>query len=219
MDIAEVPRVARRQAGVFTAAQALAEGWSRRTIRRRLASARWCYVTGWALARRPPVGQVWTGFQLAVAAWLTIPGAVISHRTAGLMHGFPLEPVDAECAHVICLHRRSGRNIVVHRLRLDDNEIEHHSCGLRFTSEQRTALDLLTVLALPNALDLWAWVCSRKIVAVADLEAAIGRRRYWHGRPRLQELLDLVRDGAVSGAEWVLHSLLREAGSADGRRG
>jgi len=216
MDIDEVPAVAARHGGVFTAAQAQSEGWTSRQVRRRLAAGRWRYVAGRAIARAVPPGlaRIWTAFQLAVAAQLTMPGVVASHWTAGLLHGFPLEqPLGPESSHVISRGRHeSGRSSVVHHLRLDDDEIERHASGLLLTTQQRTALDLLSIMAIPAALDLWAWVSSRKILDVAGLEAAISRRRHWRGRPQPQQILTLVRGGAVSGAEFVLHGLLREAG-------
>jgi hypothetical protein len=44
------------------------------------------------------------------------------------------------------------------------------------------------------------------------LEAAVVRRRNWHGCARLGALSRVVQGGAVSGAEFVLHSMLGEAG-------
>lgn len=142
-----------------------------------------------------------------------MPGVVTSHWTAGLLHGFPLDRTAPEGSHVISRGRNeSGRGIVVHRLRLDDDEIVSHPSRFLLTSKQRTALDLLSIMSTAAGLDLWAWVTSRKILDVAGLEAAISRRFHWYGCPQLQRILELVRGGAVSGAEFVLHALLREAG-------
>jgi Protein of unknown function (DUF559) len=210
VDVRAVPAVAHRQGGVFTADQARDAGWTSRQIRRRLATGHWQYVAGYAMALAS--GQPWTAFQLAVAAHLSMPGVVISHETAGLLHGFPLSrPIGS--AQVITQARDdSGRNITVHRLRLDQREICSISPGLPVTSKARTALDLLSAMATADGLDLWAWVSSRAILDVGALEAAIVRRLHWYGRSRLTHLLKLVRGGAVSGAEFLLHSLLREAG-------
>lgn len=222
-----VPLAAARQGGVFTMAQALSEGWTTRQIRRRMAAGRWRYVAGWALARAVPSGPppVWTAFQLAVAAQLTIPSLVSSHWTAGLIHGFPIAEDDdshlvptnshggSSRSHVISPGwRESSRGLVVHCLRLDSDEIASHASTFRITSKYRTALDLLSNMSMPAALDLWAWVSSRQILDLGALEAAIDQRRRWHGRPQLQQLLALVHGGAVSAAEFVLHQLLREAG-------
>ena len=73
-------------------------------------------------------------------------------------------------------------------------------------------MDLLSVLPAPDGLDLWAWVSSRGILDLATLESAVAARRNWHGRPLLGRLLSTVSGGAVSGAEFLLHSLLRKAG-------
>jgi hypothetical protein len=213
MNIDDVPRAAARQGGVFTSGQAQREGWTPRQIRRRLAAGRWSYVAGWALARTDLCGKPWTAFQLAIAAWLTIPTVVSSHWTAALLHGFPVESPETKCAHVTSGARIApGRSIVVHNLRLADHEIARYAANVRITSKERTALDLLSIMPLSAALDLWAWVSSRKILDPAGLEAAISRRRRWRGRPQLQQILQLVGSGAVSGAEFLLHQLLREAG-------
>jgi very-short-patch-repair endonuclease len=214
LDLEAVPRVAAKQGGVFTMAQARSEGWTHRQIRRRLAAGRWQYVAGWALARANEQEQPWTGFQLSVAAQLTIPSLVRSHWTAGELHGFPLEPCAVKAlSHVTApTWRQSQRNLRIHCLRLDESEIELHASGLRITTKPGTALDLLSTLALPEALDLWAWVSSRGILDPEALEAATAWWERWHGRPQLRQLLELVGDGAVSGAEFILHRLLREAG-------
>ena len=213
-DLEAVPRIAAKQGGVFTMAQARGEGWTHRQIRRRLAAGRWQYVAGWALARAKEQEQPWTAFQLSVAAQLTIPALVSSHWTAGELHGFPLEPSTKKAlSHVIApAWLPSQRNLRVHCLRLNQSEIELHASGFRITTKPRTALDLLSTVAIPEALDLWAWVSSRGILDRDALEAATARRERWHGRPQLGQLLALVGGGAVSGAEFVLHRLLREAG-------
>lgn len=102
-----VPSIAQKQGGVFTAAQAREEGWTARTVRRRIATKCWVYVAGRGLARP---GRRWTAFQLAVAARLSLPDPVISHRTAAELHGFPLgepEPVP-ECHVTMNTHRHTG---------------------------------------------------------------------------------------------------------------
>ena len=205
-----VPAVARRQGGVFTADQARAEGWTGRTIRRRIAAHRWVYVAGRALAEP---AERWTAFQLATAARLTYPQGVISHRTAAVLHGFPgMDRCEQVCDVTFTTSRRPGRAIRVHMLRLDPVDVEITRAGLRITTRERTALDCLATLDLTDALDLWAWVSTRRVLDRARLDAAIARRRHWYGTPQLTRLRDLVADGAVSGAEYEFHRLLREAG-------
>jgi Protein of unknown function (DUF559) len=235
--IQDVPFVASRQGGVFTAQQALTEGWTMRQIRRRLTAGRWVFVAGRAMALRPGApapgragpgrlsgqgGQsqfgglaapVWTSFQLAFAAHLTMPGAISSHLTAGVLHGFPLRQDRDPVAHVIS-HRRHDLvpGIQVHRLRLAAEDTDVHGAGFSITTPSRTALDLLAWMSFAQALDLWAWTSTREVLDVAGLERAISERRRRHGSPRLRALLQVVRSGAASGGEARLHTLLDAAG-------
>jgi hypothetical protein len=206
---AAVPEVARRQGGVFTAAQARAEGWTDRTIRRRIEARRWVHVAGRGLAE--PTDR-WTAFQLAMAAQLTLPKAVISHRTAAALHGFPgLGDHEQTCDVILTARGRGGRGIKAHLLRLDPKEMQIRASGLRITSASRTALDCLALLPIAAALDLWAWVSTRGILDQAQLRNAIAARRNWYGTARLRLLGDLVATGAVSGAEYLFHQLLLQA--------
>jgi hypothetical protein len=211
-----VPILAGRRAGVFTAEQACDEGWTTRQIRRRLAAGRWGYVAGFAMGARP--GPRWTALQLAHAADLSVTGAIVSHSTAGRLHGFPI-PVQ-ECAEVIAGRRHdSGRNLRVHRVQLDEGDLRELPSGLVVTGPRRTALDLLGRLDPPEALDLWAWVSSRGVLTADDLLEATAVRRWRPGVRALRDLHALVKDGAVSRAELLLHELLREAGVIDWQAG
>jgi Protein of unknown function (DUF559) len=194
---------------VFTAAQARAEGWTDRMIRRRIVAGRWVYVAGRALAEP---SDRWTAFQFAMAAHLSLPKAVISHRTAGALHGFPEVFDEQVCEVILGVHRRAGRAITAHLLRLDPAEIEVSRSGLPITSPRRTAIDCLATLSFVAALDLWAWVSSRQILDRSQLGEAIEARRNWYGTAQLRRIDELVADGAVSAAEHLFHELLRQAG-------
>jgi hypothetical protein len=209
--IRELPAAATRQGGVFSAVQALADGWTSRQIRRRIDAGRWAYVAGIGLGRRLEHGAVWTDFQLAVAARLTMPGSVISHHTAARLHGFPM-PLQRS-AHLINRNRRDVcRNIEVHRLHVAAHELVTTAGGLVVTDPQRTAVDLLATVPLEEALDLWSWTSSRSILDRPALEAALVRRYKWSGSSRLRELLRTTRTGPADQAELRLHDLLRVAG-------
>ncbi|HST85785.1 MAG TPA: DUF559 domain-containing protein [Kineosporiaceae bacterium] len=207
-----VPKIALRQGGMFTAEQARREGWTARTVRRRIAARRWVYVAGRALAEPRPR---WTPFQLAMAARLSMRGIVISHRTAAGLHGFP-DPNPDEAApycHVIIgTHSAAGRRIRTHLLRLAESEIQDGACGLRLTTPARTAVDCLAAYDFGPALDLWAWVTNGRILDHEGLLAAIGSRPRWYGTAQLRRIADLVAGGAVSHAEFRMHDLLRAAG-------
>jgi len=198
---------------VFTAAQAREAGWTDRTIRRRIAARRWVYVAGQALAEP---SERWTAFQLATAAQLTYPQAVISHRTAADLHGFPdTDPGgdrhEQRCDVTFTTRRRAGRSIHVHLLRLERREIIVNRSGLRLTSPSRTAIDCLAGLPFPAALDLWAWVFTRRVLDQGDLDQAIAARTKWHGTTQLRRIRELVAGGAVSAAEFEFHQLLKQA--------
>jgi very-short-patch-repair endonuclease len=169
------------------------------------------YVAGRALAEP---GRRWTPFQLAVAARLSLRDVVISHRTAAGLHGFPDpddEPAVPECDVIIATHRQSGPRIRAHLLRLTESEIEAGPCGLRLTTAARTALDCLSAYPFGAALDLWAWVATRRLLDRDGLLAAVEARYNWHGTPQLKRIADLVAGGALSHAEFRLHELLRRA--------
>jgi very-short-patch-repair endonuclease len=108
--------------------------------------------------------------------------------------------------------RDAGRAIRVHVLRLDRADTAITRAGLRVTTPERTALDCLATFASTATLDLWAWVSSRRILDLAQLDRAIACRRHWYGTPQLIRLRELVGNGAVSGAEHQFHQILRDAG-------
>jgi hypothetical protein len=92
----DVPPVAARQCGVFTADQALDAGCSAGQVRRRRETGRWIRVAGRGLADAggggSGAGRRGDGpaAMLAWGAQLTWPGAVVCRRTAAALHGFPV---------------------------------------------------------------------------------------------------------------------------------
>ena len=76
--------VARRQWGVFSRAQAIAEGATSWTIRRRLAQRKWLEIQQ-GVYRFPGGHESW--HQKVIAATLSLPGAMASHRTAAFLWG------------------------------------------------------------------------------------------------------------------------------------
>jgi hypothetical protein len=92
--------VAGRQRGAFTFAQALAAGYPRRTIKRRIDSGAWSRrfpgVYGFGGAERTHLGDIWSSV-LAVG-----PAAVVTHETAALIHGaerLPTSPITLTVPH------------------------------------------------------------------------------------------------------------------------
>lgn len=207
----EVPAVASRQSGVFTSDQARAEGWRDHHVRHRLGQGQWRRVVGYGLAHRDvPDGDRARSLQLAWAACLTWPDAVLCRDVAGLVHSFPL-PVPAS-VHVYAPRGRSAtRGIHPHwrELTPDDRAV---SGGLPLTSPSRTAIDCLATLGWPRALDLYAWLTTRCVLHRDDLLDAVRSGTGRRGTPQLLRLVRTTRTGAVSGAESTFHGLLRRAG-------
>jgi hypothetical protein len=141
-DLSIAPRQAQVQGGVFTAAQARADGWTSRQVRRRLTAGRWLRVAGDGLALPAPR---WTAFQLAVAVRLTWPGSVAGHGTAALLHGMPV-PAEQVAEVITDKGHRSRRSIRAHVASLTPSEIDRLPNGLPLTTLRRTAADCLAGL-------------------------------------------------------------------------
>lgn len=203
-----VPFEAVNQAGLFTRRQAYDEGWTPRQVRRRVDAGRWRVVAGAALAS----SDVTIGpRQLAYAALLTWPGAVISHEVAGALHGFPVDPRGIGTATVAPPRALRAPSLRAHRLLLDPRDIGLLG-GIPVTRETRTAADLLGHLGWDEARDLWAWLVTRRRFDIGLLESAIQSRARRVGTAQLRRLLAASRMGALSAAENRFHGLLHEAG-------
>lgn len=207
--MADRPPVAAQQAGVFTRAQARAAGWSDDRIRHRLRTGGWLWLLGRGLVE---AGTPETPAAVAWAAHLTVPHGVLSHRTAGLLAGFPLPGADLRPAHLLADRHHRVAGVVIHRMPLgEDEQTVHH--GLPVTSRARTALDCLADLPSEEALRLWAWLRSRSVLDESMLARAVREDRFgWPGTPVLLGLLATVRGGAASHAERRLHRFLKRAG-------
>lgn len=210
----DVPAAASRQAGVFTAAQAVAAGWSARQVERRRSSGRWRRVCGKGLTARPQPDDAW---RRAWAAALTWPEAVIAGPTAAVLHGFPVEiGIDVD------VYSLAGRRPLVGlrpmRIRLEEDEVELVG-DVPVTSRQRTAVDCLAALPWSQALDLYAWLSTRKILTHTQLAAYTRHRFAKAGTAQLVRLLRATQGGAVSGAESLFHALMRRASVTGWRAG
>ena len=199
---------------MFTAGQAVEEGWTGRQVRRRREAGRWVRVAGDGLAAPAPR---WTPFQLALAAQPTWPGCVASHLTAAALHGFPV--ATEQVAHVITNKgHRPRRSITPDVSLLSADEVSRlpggpsSTGGPALTSVRSTAADCLAGLTPDAALDLWAWLSARRVLQHADLVDLVGSRRGWRGTTQLADLARATAGGAVSSAERRLHALLQEAG-------
>lgn len=204
-----VPAVAARQAGVFSRRQAVDEGWSQRQVSRRLASGTWRRVLGRGLTG--PTGPVAVQ-QLAWAASLSRPDAVVSHTTTALLRGWPVTH-DVQPVHLTGRGRGLPAlpGIRLHEVPLPANETERLR-GLSVTTTVRTAVDCLMTLPYREGMGLYAWLLSRDLFSHEDLGNAL---RAATGRPGVRRLLAVFRatgDGAASPAELLVHQVLREHG-------
>jgi len=209
-ELSTVPGVASRQGGVFTRAQARAEGWTTDQVKHRVAGGHWVRLTPSALVA---AGTPTTAGVLAWAATVTWPGAVLGHRTAALLHGFPVGGAAEAVAHVVLpVGRHPVPGIRPHVADLEAVELCRLGNGLTVTSPRRTALDCLASLPPDDAGRLLAWVVTRRVLTRADLAAAARERVGRAGTPQLLRLLRETRTGALSTAERRAHALLRRRG-------
>jgi hypothetical protein len=210
----DMPGIAGRQGGAFTARQATDEGWTPRQVRRRVTRGRW----------RPVVGRVLTASaappSVLARAWasqLLWPDAVSAAQTAALLWQLPV--TDDGLAHVIGERGWRARGARVHVVHLVPDDVTAGAHGLRVTSRSRTLHDCLAQLPFSEALDLYAWASSRAVLTRDDVVAGLRARAGRPGAGQLRRLLDVTASGAVSGGEHVLHSLMSGAGIIGWRAG
>jgi len=205
--VIEVPAAARGQAGAFTADQALAQGWTGRQLRRRLASGTWIRLPGKSLAAADCPRSAWRD---AWGVWLAWPDAVAAFRTAAELYGLPLEADGGP--HVWVPTWRKTPRVAVHTGPLRTDELQFLDEGLGVTSWLRTVTDCLALSDLDEALDLYAWLTTRERLTRGTF---MGQVRARFGRPgsgQLQRLARITRTGGVSAGEYRLHTLLQAAG-------
>jgi very-short-patch-repair endonuclease len=206
-DLGCVPVAAQRQAGAFTRTQAHAECWTPGQVSRRLRSGCWRRLAGRALVAADAAP---TAMALVWAVYLTWPDAVASHRTAALMHGFPIStPPQAEA--IVGRPVRSLADLTSHRLELptgDALRVDGRH-GPAVTTARRTAEDCLRTMDADAAAALLPWLVTRDVLSREQLAAAIRQRPATWGIGQLLRLLHDSQGGALSRAERRLHDALR----------
>lgn len=191
--------VAVKQGGVILRSQALDLGFTIEQIRHRLAVSDWIRLTDGSyrvLDMREPQHRL-------RAAVVVLPGAVVSHQSAGEIHGFPRVPeghavvmVHASTTHVL-------EGVTVHRTR--DLRADHVvSLGeLPVTSRERTIVDLAGVLHRRHLAELVDDCLAGGYVTLHGLAATfevVGRRGK-KGTAALRAIIDdRLGDTAVSGS-------------------
>jgi very-short-patch-repair endonuclease len=205
--LCRLDRIAGRQLGLFTRAQAVASGYSPFQIRRRVRRGDWLRVYGAALAYR---GCRLTSTVRAAAVHLAVPGSVLAGPTAAWWYGLdaPSDPVHLWLGPAN--HRRLP-DVRSYRDPLSPDDVRRAD-GMAVTGPGRTVFDCLRVLPEAEAATLLDRALQRGWTSMAELvsrtRAHVGRR----GAPRLVRLLRTVGNGTRSPAERQAVAILRSAG-------
>jgi len=200
-------RLLERQAGVVTLAQAVAEGMSAETVRRRARDGRWTrlhssvYLVG---------GHRLTGEARTWAAWLwggqrsTVSGPAAAFRQGMLLRAPDLVDVTVPAA----LHRRPGPGVRWHRHDLPPVDRVFLG-GLRVTAPALTAVE--TALCLPDGSTFLDRALQRH-VRFPTLYRTYCRHLGRPGWARARDLICASADRADSAAERLLIRILRDGG-------
>lgn len=199
-------RIAKRQLGLFTRADANRCGFTAYQVRRRVDTGEWQQVRDNVYTHR---GRPLKPMILAAAAHLAVPGSVIAGPSAALWYGLPVgDP--ATWLWTGPRGRSSLPGTAIFRGPLDGGDIRRAD-GMRITGPGRTVFDCLRVLpedialnVLDRALQRWWTHPAEQAQRVRD---AGGR----HGTARVQRLL-VAGCGTRSAAERVAVAILRKAG-------
>lgn len=168
----ELPESALTQDGVFTRAQARAEGWSDSRQRRLVRDGLWLSVAGSVFRHREVEEGPW---QRARAVALS--GRVPSHSTAAAIWGYAIPAAD--CHGIVEHGGGPSRRLQDHRLRPPADDLAQLE-DMTITSERRTLADLLCHERLESSLATVTDALRRGLLAPGDLalvaQTAAGRR-------------------------------------------
>lgn len=200
-DFDEWQRLLRDQHGVVTRRQLLARGMTDHGIEAHLAAGRWqrlhdgVYVT----YTGPPTPQA-----RRVGALLACHGgAMLSHETAGEMHGFvrpdPQRPIHVTVRYGCSVSRLEG--VKVHRSRAFAH-IGVEGSELPLTTRAHTVLDLaMSADSADHAMRRAHQYALDAGVHPAALESAAHLRRPARHRRAIEDAVTLLRDGVLSALE------------------
>ncbi|MFF7470880.1 hypothetical protein [Streptomyces sp. NPDC008092] len=205
------------EGGVLLTSRALAAGWPRRSLFRRLDAEGWSRVRAGAWAE--PGTKVDQFMQLR-AAQLLSPQLVVSHRSAACLWrietldpGTALDFTDPDLAF-----RQSVPLVRVHRTPLTEAEVVERS-GLRVTDVPRTLADLLragprdnAVVAVESALGYRRVGTERRAPLTAPAAVSCALEAPLRGAARARTWLSLVDRGSGSPAETVARLHMHDAG-------
>jgi hypothetical protein len=206
VDAARLQRLARRQLGLFTRADAIACGFTPYPIRRRVGAGQWQRVRGRVFVFR---GGAVTARVAAAAAQLAVHRSVVAGPSAALWYDLPVGQPG-----LWLWTGPTGRGSVpgVHLIRdvLAPGDVGRGD-GIPVTGPGRTVFDCLRVLPVEPALRVLDRALHRGWVHPGDLAGRVRDHAGGRGVARAKRLLAAAA-GTRSTAERRAVALLREGG-------
>ena len=207
--MASLPRIARRQAGVFTRQQALQCGVPLRDITERELSGEWVTVVGRVLASATtpltPAAQAWAGV-LDIGQPVAVAG-----RFAAVLLGLDGAPSFAGPQFLIPdnRHWRGDASVQVARIRRADWAVSWHR-GLPFVPLPLLLRQLAAELPQPMVRDMVQHALRRRRITEPQLLAQLGRGR--PGAAPMRGILEELAPGYQSMWERRVHRGLLKRG-------
>ena len=192
--------------GAWTIPAAMRLGLSRQRIRSRIEAGRWILCAGSAYCDPRQADDIRVR---AAAAQLSLDVGTVWGRTAGILHGLPLDD-DGAIHMAVPAGRKPAFRIVPHEVCVLDDPVRLG--GAWITSRTETILDCIATLPEAEAHGLLAWVLTRELITVDEFCSGAQMRWGRHGAERLRTYAAMVERGALSVAEDRFHDLLHEAG-------
>ena len=198
---------ARRQRGLFTAADARRAGYEHAEIRRLCTSGRWrrlrrgVYITADDLSAAEQSRRLHQLECLAVLLSIDRPTAAISHHSAARLWGFPQRRGGREVVQLTDFtHGRSGRGFHITRAPLEPAEVRVLR-PFRLTTPSRTLIDCAREWPLEDAVVAMDAALLRGHVTPLQLRDAASRALSWRGGRRADRALSLTDGRAASPLE------------------
>ncbi len=214
LDEAALRKLAATQHGVASRAQLRQAGLTSSGIRHRIATGRWVSIGQNVVALGPVPKDVWGRAQAAV---LAVPGATVSHRTAGTLHDLPgLRPTAGAPIDLSTTVPSAVGPSDVRLFRRARRPRYQHLGGLTVTTVPQTVFDLAAVLSaedLDRVVDL---SLAQRRLPLSLLERTVEELsgRGVRGTPALRHLLRSRR--TEGGSESELERLFLEGWTAFG---
>ena len=200
----------RRQDGLISLAQALALGYSHKTVRRKVATKEWIRVAHrvYQVASHPPSPRA-----TIRAAMLSLGDEAVLVGPAaawwwGLLDTRPA-PIEIAVERDTRRTRRPGVFLVRRTIPASDRTSRQ---GVRVTTPVPTVLDAAASLGVDRGARVVDRALQRRVVTLEALRREQVRRSGRRGAPVTARLLALAAGGAVSEAERLAHSQMRTGG-------